>query len=319
MNAPDSLDRRQFLSCLAAAGTAVSLTGFSPLVKERPQEEHFSINVFSKHLQFLGYEAMAETAADIGFDGVDLTVRKGGHVLPEKVQRDLPRAVEAVREAGLEVPMMATDVNDPEAPLTEPVLKTAADLGISYYRLAYLPYPDDVRIEEVLASYQSQLHALAEMNAHLGIHGDYQNHAGTNVGAPVWDLWTLLEGMDSRWMGCQYDIRHATVEGGRSWPLGLRLLSPYVGTLVIKDFKWTEERGEWKVKNVPLGEGMVDFASYFEMVKKLGLLAPITMHFEYEMPEEDASLSPGEVRRETVRVMQRDLKRLRGMMAKVGL
>ena len=304
---------------LAAAGAALSLSGSAALKPSGSVEDELTINVFSKHLQFLDYEAMAETAAEIGFDGVDLTVREGGHVLPENVERDLPRAVAAVREAGLEVPMMATDVNDPDDPLTESVLETAGNLGISYYRLAYLDYPGGEDMAELLQTYRARLQRLAELSRQYGITGHYQHHAGTHVGSPVWDLWILLEGLDAQWMGCQYDIRHATVEGGRSWPLGLRLLAPYIGTLVAKDFRWVQEDGDWHVQNVPLGEGMVDFTSYLEMIGELGIRAPITVHFEYEMPEEDDALSEEEVRRETIRVMGRDVQWLRQRMTDAGL
>ena len=54
-------------------------------------ENSLKINIFSKHLQFLGYTDMAEAAAEMGFDGVDVSVRPNGHVLPEKVETDLPR------------------------------------------------------------------------------------------------------------------------------------------------------------------------------------------------------------------------------------
>jgi hypothetical protein len=33
---------------------------------------------------------MAKAATEIGFDGVDLTVRPKGHVLPDNVEKDLP-------------------------------------------------------------------------------------------------------------------------------------------------------------------------------------------------------------------------------------
>lgn len=56
------------------------------------------IHIFSKHLQFLNYQDMAEAAAEIGFDGVDLAVRPGGHVVPEKVGNDLPKAVKALEK-----------------------------------------------------------------------------------------------------------------------------------------------------------------------------------------------------------------------------
>ena len=50
------------------------------------------IAIFSKHLQFITGEQLAQTAAEIGFDGVDLTVRHGGHVEPARVAQDLRRS-----------------------------------------------------------------------------------------------------------------------------------------------------------------------------------------------------------------------------------
>ncbi|MEM9984789.1 MAG: sugar phosphate isomerase/epimerase, partial [Bacteroidota bacterium] len=49
------------------------------------RKEELEVHLFSKHLQFLGYRAMAEKATELGFAGLDLTVRPNGHVSPEKV------------------------------------------------------------------------------------------------------------------------------------------------------------------------------------------------------------------------------------------
>ena len=45
----------------------------------------------------------AETIKELGFDGIEATVRKKGHVLPERVEDDLPRLVEALQKHDLEV------------------------------------------------------------------------------------------------------------------------------------------------------------------------------------------------------------------------
>src|ERR1700761_6336758 len=68
------------------------------------------ICIFSKHLQWASIADAASIARDIGFDGVDITVRAGGHVLPQNVEKNLPLAVEAVHRAGLEVPMITTEI-----------------------------------------------------------------------------------------------------------------------------------------------------------------------------------------------------------------
>ena len=315
--------RRQFLAQATAAGVALPLVGWPRTERTSgptsdKQRADRPVCVFSKHLQFLDYEAMAKAAAEIGFDGVDLAVRPGGHVLPENVAEDLPRAVAAVKEAGLDVPMMTTAIIDPADALTEPVLRVASEEGIGAYRMGYLSYKDDLGIAESLAALRPQMEGLADLNAQYGLHGAYQNHAGTRVGGPVWDLWPLLDGLDPQYIGCQYDVRHATVEGGTAWPLGFKLLHPFVKTTVIKDFKWAaDDGGQWRIQNVPLGEGMVDFAAYFGLVKEYGIEGPISMHFEYDLAEEGASEE--EERAQTVAAMRRDLETLRSMLADAGL
>ena len=96
---PGPMSRRNFLSLCAAGTVGMACSGLTPSVFAGNYPK-CKVSVFSKHLQWLDYEAMAELAAEIGFDGVDLTVRPKGHVLPERVDRDLPRAVDAVRKAG---------------------------------------------------------------------------------------------------------------------------------------------------------------------------------------------------------------------------
>ncbi|UCH10617.1 MAG: sugar phosphate isomerase/epimerase [Fidelibacterota bacterium] len=312
---PTKMTRGEFITMTAAAGL-VGMTGI-PIPWKRNK---MPICVFSKHLQFLDYDAMAATAAEIGFDGVDLTVRPGGHVLPENVERDLPRAVEAVHKAGLDAPMMTTKITGPDDPFAKPILKTASQLGIRYYRMGYLSYKDDLGVARSLESYKPLLQELAALNKRHGLHGAYQNHSGPRVGGPVWDVWLLIKDLDPRWLGCQYDIRHAVVEGGTSWPLALELLSSHIKTTAIKDFRWVKTGGAWEILNCPLGEGMVDFKAYLQLVKEYRIEGPISMHFEYPMPSEsEETLSLEQQRQKTVAVMKKDLERLRAMLKEAGL
>jgi L-ribulose-5-phosphate 3-epimerase len=182
--------------------------------------EAMPISVFSKHLQWLNYADMGSVAAEIGFDGVDLSVRPGGHVLPERVAEDLPKAVEAVRKAGLNVFMITTSIKGKDDPHAESILKTASALGIRHYRTGWLHYTETKSVEENLEDFQKQLAALAALNKKYDIYGEYQNHSGDYFGAPIWDLYTVLSRIKSPWLGSQYDICHATVEGANTWPTG---------------------------------------------------------------------------------------------------
>ena len=182
-------------------------------------------------------------AAAMGFDGLDLTVRPKGHVLPENVVTDLPKAVAAMQKHALAVKMMTTNVWDANNSIQKKVLETASSLGITHYRTDWLKYPEDTPIQESQALYGLQAKELEELNESLGLIGGYQNHAGKHVGAPVWDLLPIFEATQGKHIGCQYDIRHAVVEGGKSWELGLERILPYINSIVIKDFKWGIEKG----------------------------------------------------------------------------
>jgi len=124
---------------------------------------------------------------------------------------------------------------------------------------------------------------LAALNKANNITAGYQNHAGVGFGAPVWDLVQVLRQVDSAWVGSQYDIRHAVVEGGTSWPLGFEQIKPFINTIVMKDFYWGQVNGKWDVINVPLGKGMVNFQAYAEKINTLPADMPSTLHQEYDL------------------------------------
>jgi len=241
------------------------------------------IHIFSKHLHFLNYQEMAETAKGIGFQGIDLTVRPNGHVEPKNVEKDLPQAVQAVKDAGLKMDLITTAVDSAEDKIDCNILNSASEYGIHYYRMNWFDYPKDASMPEALEELQDRVSGLSELNKKLGIVGCYQNHSGTLVGASLWEVWKLLQKANKEYMGAQYDIRHAMIEGGRSWTNGVRLIHSYIKTLVLKDVKWENQSGEWKLKNVPIGEGMVDFISYFRLLKKYDLRPPVSLHLEYPL------------------------------------
>lgn len=268
------------------------------------------VHVFTKCLQFLTYQEIAEVLASQGFGGADLTVRPGGQVLPEKVETDLPKALGALREAGVDSNMITTSINNANDALTRPILKTMAELGIKYYRMGYLNYDSSKTIAQNLEDHKFTFEELEKVNREFGVHGGYQNHSGRQVGGPVWDLYPLLKDRDPELIGVQYDIRHATVEGGISWPLGMKLLAPWIKTTDIKDFIWEKnENSEWKIKNVPLGEGMVDFNAYFELYKSLNIEAPVSIHYEYDLGGAEHGRKDPEMPREQIfSWLKKDLK-----------
>ena len=315
MNAADpKITRRNFTKLSAAAVGSIPLMPFSnSLFPKAPTLDHtLNISLFSKHLQFLDYNDMAEAAAEIGFDGLDLTVRPKGHVLPERVAEDLPKAVAAMKNYGMKPGMMTTNVWDANSPEEKLVLKTASTLGFTHYRTGWLTYPEDRTIAESQAIYGQQAAALESLNKELRLIGCYQNHAGNHVGAPVWDLPPILSATKNEFLGCQYDIRHATVEGGTDWELGLRQIKPFIKSIVLKDFKWGQVDGKWVPVDTPLGEGMVDFDRYFSLLKTYGINVPVSLHLEYDLGGAEHGASTITVaKKEVFAKMKKDLTFLR--------
>ena len=82
----NNLSRRSFVKNTVITSALLPLYGNVFSMFNSNADTRLKIHIFSKHLQFLNYEDMANAAAEMGFDGIDLTVRPNGHVLPEQVE-----------------------------------------------------------------------------------------------------------------------------------------------------------------------------------------------------------------------------------------
>jgi sugar phosphate isomerase/epimerase len=235
------------------------------------------------------------------------------------VETELPKAVEAMANAGLLSIMMTTAITHGSDDVNKRVLNTAADQGIQFYRMGYYSFEEEKSWKENLDTHRQDMEALAALNKDHGLHGAYQNHAGTRVGAYIPDIVYLLDGFDSKWSGCQYDIRHAMVEGGKAWPKGIEWLKEYMSTIVIKDFTWAKhpKTGKWAVMNTPLGDGMVDFVGYFKLLHKLEIHPVVSLHAEYELGganhgNRELSIS----KKQVYKALRKDLQVLRDLWQK---
>lgn len=315
---PFTISRRNFLMNTVLTGS------FLPLIRQDAFAHNTGmnadlpkINIFSKHLQFLNYNDLAEAAKEIGFDGIDLTVRPKGHVLPEKVETDLPLAVEAMKKIGYSPSLFCTAVEEAANPIDNKLLEIASKLGFKYYRMNWYKYNDQKTIPALLSEYQHKITDLSQLNKQLGLTGCYQNHAGRMVGASMFEIFEILKKAELQHMGAQYDIRHATLEGGLSWQTGFNLIRPNIKTVVLKDFMWEKSNGKWVPKSVPLGEGMVDFDTYFKLLKQYNMRVPFCLHLEYPLGGADQGSDKITVDRKVVfNAMKRDLAKAKELWEK---
>lgn len=307
-----AITRRQFTGALVAAGLAPAAhpsaqgVATGTVAVAGPQSP---LLVFSKHLPDLGWADLGAAVRQAGFDGVDLTVRAAGHVLPERVSDDLPRAVAAIRGAGSVVGMLTTGLTQPDA-TARAVLRAARAVDVprlkaGYYRYAFA----DVRRE--LAEATTAFHGLVALAGEAGVQLAYHNHSGY-VGAPVWDALQMIEGLPATATGLYFDVRHATVEGGEAgWRVALQMAAPHLRMLAMKDFYWEKGRdGRWRVVDCPIGEGMVDWKTFGAELRSARFSGPMSLHVEYE----PGGRTPVEKRERMLEAMVKDRTRLAALL-----
>lgn len=280
------ISRRGFMAAGVTA-TALATSNSGAAAPAKPAGP--LVCVFSKHLQFLDYAALAQTCKELGLDGVDLTVRKGGHVSPENVAADLPRAVETIRAAGLAVPMITTNLFRGDDPDARPILETASKLDIRYFRIGGQTYPKTGDPRDSFPGLAAELKGLAKIAEDCGMTAGYHNHSGyNNVGAAIWDLQELFDEVKSDHIGSNFDVGHAKVEGGLGvWQINARLMAPHVKMMAVKDFVWDGDKPKWG----PLGAGIVPVSDFLAIFREqAGFAGPISLHFEYKTDSQDALL-----------------------------
>lgn len=248
-----------------------------------------NIMIFSKHLKGLPLADAAKSLVAAGIHAVDLTVRKNGHVEPTAVEDQLPAAAQTLKQNGIRIGMITTEITDPANPLTGRILRTAAKLGVTHYKLGYYPYQGFGTLRAQRQEVAAKLKDLAAMNLELGIHGGFHNHCEDSFGASIWDIDFVLNGISPKAIGLYFDPMHATVEGGSAgWLMAMDLLADRITMLAVKDFHWVVGKHGYgggrlhSIEMCPLESGNTQWPQVIEILKKINFDGPISFHGEYQ-------------------------------------
>jgi L-ribulose-5-phosphate 3-epimerase len=305
-----TISRRDFARSTVALGVGTALgsrvAGANDGVNGNPVAATPPFCFFSKHLPDLSWTDLATAIVDMGYDGIDLTVRPGGHVTPERAAQDLSRAVDAIRAKGTAVRMITTGLTSASDPTARPILQAAGKVGIRLVKPGYWKYAlKDVRAE--IAAMIRDVTDLAALARDCGVELGVHNHTG-NVGGGIWDIAPHVDALDAHAVGYYFDPRHAVVEGGGvGWKTATLLVAPRLKMIAVKDFFWARQAGGWKIQDCPLGEGMVDWPWFATAITQSRFAGPISVHFEYAIP----GATPDDVRRNTIAAGRRDLAFIR--------
>jgi L-ribulose-5-phosphate 3-epimerase len=294
------LTRREMLSTAGQAAAAAIVAGRVGAAQTAPRS---AFCLFSKHLPELSWGDLGRAVKDTGFDGVDLTVRAAGHVLPERAAADLPKAIDAIKAHGLDVPMITTELTSAASPIAKPLLQTAARSGVRFFKAGYWRFSSSPDVRAQVAAAGEAMAGLAALARDCGIEMGIHNHA-SYIGAALWDIAPAIDKLDSKSAGYYFDPRHAVAEGGGgAWKAATHLVMPRLKMIALKDFFWTKTAKGWQIQDCPLGEGMVDWTWFANTLRSAHFTGPISIHLEYDIPGATAA----ERTRQTCDAARRDL------------
>ncbi|MDZ4198240.1 MAG: hypothetical protein U1E27_03045, partial [Kiritimatiellia bacterium] len=94
---------------------------------------------FTKPLAHLSAEELVNFVAELGFSGLDLTIRDTGTVTTTNAKDALPRVRELAAARGLTIGMVTlpTECTDPDRPEWAPLFKLCGTQGIPFVKLGY--------------------------------------------------------------------------------------------------------------------------------------------------------------------------------------
>lgn len=276
------MTRRAALCLAGGAALAAVLPGRASASDTRSSSEKPALNIFSRHLNWASIEEAVEVAASAGFAGIAWTVRTGAHIEPQNVARDLPRAVELTRRAGLQVPHIVTALNDASSPYAESIIATAAGLGVRSYRMQTDRYDYGRDLPAQLEALRPRVAGLVRLNERYNATALIHTHGGLVAGG-VWDTWLLMRDFNPEHIGINFDTAYGTVIAGNGWKDATGFARRYIRLLSLKDFRWQAQSKDGL--RVPefcrAGDGVVELKEMFTWLRDLGYRGAAELQFEY--------------------------------------
>jgi sugar phosphate isomerase/epimerase len=283
--------RRQFLKQSVQAAVALTaargLTDRLPATAAPASKPSPTFAAFTESFQGWPIPKVCAKFKGIGLDGLDLTVRPGGHIEPADAAKRLPKAVAAARDHGVKILMLSTAITEAN-PLAEELLATASELGIGRIKLGYYRYRGFGTLRQQIEAARTKLRGVAALAAKYTTLPCVHVHSGDTIPGSGAVAAMLLDGFPPDQLGAYVDPMHMTVEGGNDgWRQGLDLLAPWIAISSIKNCKWittgrdSEGQQRWAFRKCPVADGIAPLPQYIDALQKLGYHGLYTLHSEY--------------------------------------
>ncbi|HVR73088.1 MAG TPA: TIM barrel protein [Planctomycetota bacterium] len=272
--------------------------------------------LFTDNLADLTIAEACAAAKGAGFDGIDLTLRPGGHVKPEEAETGLSEARRIADLHGVTIPMASTAITDTDSPHAETIFRAAAHYGVRWLKLGYWPYIPFGTLRDQVDETRRKLTRIAALGRKYRVLPCVHCHSGRFVAAGGPLLYLVLQDFQPGEVGAYADPMHMALEGGLAgWEMGLDLIHPWLSLVGVKNFRWVETERDakgqmrYRWEYTPLADGQAPLPEFVLRLRELRFNGTISLHSEYKGSTSFRKLSTPELLEQSAK----DLKHLKSL------
>ncbi|MCH2127751.1 MAG: sugar phosphate isomerase/epimerase [Pirellulaceae bacterium] len=282
------MNRRELLRMAAASGLATVATSSS--AQQSASETIPETCIYTEQFQSLPIREVCRIFKQIGVDGLDLTVRPGGHIEPQDAEHRLPEASKTARDHGLRIMMLTTGITAADQH-AESILATCQKLDIRRIKMGYYAVGEFGQLAKRLDDVRRQLDAVAKLGAKYEVRPCVHVHSGATIPSNGFMLYNLLRDLPPDRIGAYLDSYHMTITGGAGgWRQAIDLLQPWISLVALKNFQWhksdRDKTGQqrWNSRYCRLQDGIAPIPEFVHTIHQAGYRGFYTLHTEYKLP-----------------------------------
>ncbi len=243
-------------------------------------EKKIVFSVFTNRWYEMSIPKLGEFVSGLGFEGIELPVRPGRQVEPEKVAKDLPRAAKKLAEFGLKITSVA-------GPTDEATISACAEAGVPIIRICVEIGEEGYMNTEarVQREFDVLVPLLDKYNVTLGI----QNHCDNSV-CNAMGIRHLIERYDPKHIAAVWDAAHNALNG-EDPELAIDIIWSHLGMVNLKNAFWRRTTGpeaedvEWRPYWTTGRQGLASWPRVAAELKKRNYKGVICLTAEYDSDE----------------------------------
>lgn len=211
----------------------------------------------------------------LGFDGIELPVRPGYQVEPERVEKELPRAAAILADCGVRIGSIA-------GPTDERTIAACAQARVPIIRICVIVNGNYFKVEaEVQRDFDRVVPSLEKHRVAIGV----QNHCGMDVGSAM-AVHHLIEKYSPRHVCAVWDPAHCALDGEEP-EMAADILWSHLRLVNLKNvFRLRvngpeAETAEWKLYWTTARHGFASWPRVAAILKERGYEGDVCLTAEY--------------------------------------